>query len=62
MTAAMVEPGRNAGGRAWEYLLQSWRELDENGVYKDSHRVAFGDVVELPKPFAVKIDTGSFPV
>ncbi|MGG8408709.1 Uma2 family endonuclease [Streptomyces sp. 12297] len=34
----------------------------ENGVYKDSHRVAFGDVVELPKPFAVKIDTGSFPI
>ncbi|MFG2750693.1 Uma2 family endonuclease [Streptomyces xanthophaeus] len=28
MTAAMVEPGRSAGGRAWEYLLQSWRELD----------------------------------
>ncbi|MFD3698550.1 Uma2 family endonuclease [Streptomyces sp. NPDC058646] len=28
MTAAVVEPGRSAGGRAWEYLLQSWRELD----------------------------------
>ncbi|MCY0947420.1 Uma2 family endonuclease [Streptomyces antarcticus] len=28
MTTAMAEPGRSAGGRAWEYLLQSWRELD----------------------------------
>ncbi|MEV7615800.1 Uma2 family endonuclease [Streptomyces sp. NPDC089799] len=28
MTAAMVEPGRESGGRTWEYLLQSWRELD----------------------------------
>uniref|UniRef100_A0AAU2JSJ9 Uma2 family endonuclease n=1 Tax=Streptomyces sp. NBC_00049 TaxID=2903617 RepID=A0AAU2JSJ9_9ACTN len=28
MTAAMAEPGRSAGGRAWEYLLQSRRELD----------------------------------
>ncbi|MCX4691867.1 Uma2 family endonuclease [Streptomyces sp. NBC_01408] len=28
MTAAMAEPGRNAGGGVWEYLLQSWRELD----------------------------------
>lgn len=28
MTAAMAEPGRSAGGRAWEYLLQSRHELD----------------------------------
>ncbi|MCX5406332.1 Uma2 family endonuclease [Streptomyces sp. NBC_00335] len=28
MTAAMVEPDRNADGRTWEYLLQSWRDLD----------------------------------
>lgn len=28
MSAAVVRPGRNADGRTWEYLLQSWRELD----------------------------------
>lgn len=28
MTAAMVEPDRNAGGPTWDYLLQSWRDLD----------------------------------
>ncbi len=28
MTATVVGPGRSAGGPAWEYLLQSWRELD----------------------------------
>lgn len=28
MTAGMVEPGRSTGDRAWEYLLQTWRELD----------------------------------
>ncbi|MDJ0384624.1 Uma2 family endonuclease [Streptomyces sp. G-G2] len=28
MTAAMVEDGRDSGSRAWEYLLQSWRDLD----------------------------------
>lgn len=28
MTAAMVEPDRNADGHTWEYLLQSWRDLD----------------------------------
>ncbi|MFJ9792716.1 Uma2 family endonuclease [Streptomyces globosus] len=28
MTEAVVEPGRDADGGTWEYLLQSWRGLD----------------------------------
>lgn len=28
MTAAFVENGQASDGRAWDYLLQTWRELD----------------------------------
>ncbi|WP_199551758.1 Uma2 family endonuclease [Streptomyces sp. N35] len=28
MTAAMVEPDQTPHGRPWDYLLQSWREVD----------------------------------
>ncbi|NBM20559.1 Uma2 family endonuclease [Streptomyces sp. GC420] len=28
MTAAMVEPGQTPHRRPWDYLLQTWRELD----------------------------------
>ncbi|KUJ69782.1 restriction endonuclease [Streptomyces albus subsp. albus] len=28
MTAAMVEPGRDAGHQAWDYLVRTWQELD----------------------------------
>ncbi|MFD6891182.1 Uma2 family endonuclease [Streptomyces sp. NPDC059957] len=33
----------------------------ENGAYKHAVRVAFGDELRLPEPFAVALDTGSFP-
>lgn len=31
------------------------------GAYADSHRAAFGEPVELPKPFDMKLDTSGFP-
>ncbi|MFE9565758.1 hypothetical protein ACFYM0_32130 [Streptomyces sp. NPDC006487] len=33
----------------------------QNGAYKHAVRVAFGDELRLPEPFALTLDTGSFP-
>ncbi|MFF1413520.1 Uma2 family endonuclease [Streptomyces sp. NPDC058289] len=33
----------------------------EKGAYKHAVRVAFGDELRLPEPFALTLDTGSFP-
>lgn len=32
-----------------------------NGAYKHAVRVAFGEELRLPEPFALTVDTGSFP-
>ncbi|WP_307811159.1 Uma2 family endonuclease [Streptomyces fildesensis] len=34
----------------------------EGDVYRSHHAVKFGDPIELPAPFAITLDTGSFPV
>ena len=33
----------------------------EAGVYQNSTRVRYGEVITLPEPFELKIDTGQFP-
>lgn len=33
----------------------------QNGAYKHAARVAFGDGLRLPEPFALTLDTGAFP-
>ena len=35
--------------------------LLENGVYQSMTRVPYGEVITLPEPFELKIDTGQFP-
>lgn len=33
----------------------------ENGIYQSMTRVPYGEVITLPEPFDLKIDTGQFP-
>lgn len=34
----------------------------EGDVYRSHHAVKFGDPIELPAPFGITLETGSFPV
>ncbi|MFD7625759.1 hypothetical protein ACFV7Q_06860 [Streptomyces sp. NPDC059851] len=33
----------------------------QNGAYRHADRVAFGEELELPQPFALTLDTAGFP-
>ncbi|MEU0836592.1 Uma2 family endonuclease [Streptomyces sp. NPDC056231] len=50
MTAAMVENDRPAEGRPWEYLLQTWRELDVPEGWRAE--IDEGQIVLVPPPHA----------
>jgi hypothetical protein len=34
----------------------------EDDVYRSHRAVKFGDPIDLPEPFAITLDTGTFPV
>jgi Uma2 family endonuclease len=48
MTAAMVETGRAPHGRPWDYLLQTWRELDVPEGWRAE--IDEGQIVLVPPP------------
>ncbi|MFJ8855565.1 Uma2 family endonuclease [Streptomyces sp. NPDC102437] len=50
MTAAMVENDRTSEGRPWDYLLQTWRELDVPEGWRAE--IDEGQIVLVPPPHA----------
>ncbi|MER5684664.1 Uma2 family endonuclease [Streptomyces sp. NPDC002205] len=50
MTAAMVENGQASEGRPWDYLLQTWRELDVPEGWRAE--IDEGQIVLVPPPHA----------
>ncbi|MGW1704829.1 Uma2 family endonuclease [Streptomyces sp. NPDC002206] len=50
MTAAMVENGQASEGRPWDYLLQTWRELDVPEGWRAE--IDEGQIVLAPPPHA----------
>ncbi|WP_097966957.1 Uma2 family endonuclease [Streptomyces sp. or20] len=50
MTAAFVENGQASDGRAWDYLLQTWRELDVPEGWRAE--IDEGQIVLVPPPHA----------
>ncbi|MFI6940583.1 Uma2 family endonuclease [Streptomyces sp. NPDC050418] len=50
MTAAMVEPDQTPQGRPWDYLLQSWREVDAPEGWRAE--IDEGQIVLVPPPHA----------
>ncbi|MFE7043085.1 Uma2 family endonuclease [Streptomyces atratus] len=50
MTAAMVENDRASEGRPWDYLLQTWRELDVPEGWRAE--IDEGQIVLVPPPHA----------
>ncbi|MFD9423840.1 MULTISPECIES: Uma2 family endonuclease [unclassified Streptomyces] len=50
MTAALVENDQASEGRAWDYLLQTWRELDVPEGWRAE--IDEGQIVLVPPPHA----------
>ncbi|MFE2929232.1 Uma2 family endonuclease [Streptomyces sp. NPDC059278] len=50
MTAAMVENDQTSEGRPWDYLLQTWRELDVPEGWRAE--IDEGQIVLVPPPHA----------
>lgn len=50
MTAAMVENDQASEGRPWDYLLQTWRELDVPEGWRAE--IDEGQIVLVPPPHA----------
>ncbi|MFF2900016.1 Uma2 family endonuclease [Streptomyces sp. NPDC057966] len=50
MTAAMVENDRTSEGRPWDYLLQTWRELDVPEGWRAE--IDEGQILLVPPPHA----------
>lgn len=50
MTAAMVENDQASDGRPWDYLLQTWRELDVPEGWRAE--IDEGQIVLVPPPHA----------
>ncbi|WP_415949726.1 Uma2 family endonuclease [Streptomyces sp. KLOTTS4A1] len=51
MTAAMVEPDQTPQGRPWDYLLQSWREVDAPEGWRAE--IDEGQIALVPPPHAL---------